>query len=481
MDLLDAYLEAGGVVVCCGDAPLRVDGRSSNRGEKAARRSGWKQVETDEVPQMLLAGSKDGFAIERDKDDKGILFHHKRTVEDGEFLLLVNTSIDAPSAGMIRTKAQRVEKWEPSTAEISLYPLEKVEAGIKTHFELPPCGSLLLFLSKKGHESVAEVEKTAKAVASRGEPKIGPVEENVLTLDYVDITAGGQTKKNIYFYQASQFAFVQNGMDRNPWDSAVQLRDGLIKKTFGPGSGFEATYRFTIEQQLPKRLWIVIERPDLYVVTCNGKTVSAKKDSWWLDKSFGKIDITKAVKVGENAVTIKASPFTIYHELEPVYVLGDFKLRSADSGFVIVGDSEPALKLGSWKEQGYPFYAAGVSYEQKFDVVRPAGQYLVELRKWYGSVAEITVNGTSAGYVAYQPWQCEVTDLIKSGTNTIKVVVIGTLKNTLGPHHAGAALGSAWPSMFHRAPQTGMPPGKEYHTIDYGLFEPFVLKQIVEK
>ncbi len=481
MDLLDAHLEAGGVVVCCGEAPSRIDGRSSNRGTEAARRSDWKQVEASEMPQMLMAGSKDGFTIERDKDDKGILFHHRRAIEDGEFLLLVNTSIDVPSVGVIRSTARCVERWDPTTAEISIYPFEKAGAGVRAHFELPPCGSLLLFLSKKTYEPVIEAEKSVKVIASRGESEVSPIEENVLTLDYVDITAGGQTKKNIYFYQASQFAFAENGMARNPWDSAVQFQDELVKKTFGPGSGFEATYRFTIQQKVPKRLWIVIERPDLYAITCNGKTVSTKKDSWWLDKSFGKIDISKVSKLGENSVTIKASPFTIYHEVEPAYVLGAFKLRPVNSGFVIVGGPEPAVELGSWKEQGYPFYAAGVSYRRKFDIARPAGQYLVELRKWYGSVAEIIVNGVPAGYIAYQPWQCDVTELIKSGTNTIEVVVIGTLKNTLGPHHAGTTLGSAWPSMFHKAPQKGPPPGKEYHTVDYGLFEPYVLKHVIQK
>jgi hypothetical protein len=71
--------------------------------------------------------------------------------------------------------------------------------------------------------------------------------------------------------------------------------------------------------------------------------------------------------------------------------------------------------------------------------------------------------------------------LIKRGKNTVEVVVIGTLKNTLGPHHAGKGLGSAWPGMFQQGPETGPPAGKDYHTVDYGLFEPFVLKQIVEK
>jgi hypothetical protein len=91
------------------------------------------------------------------------------------------------------------------------------------------------------------------------------------------------------------------------------------------------------------------------------------------------------------------------------------------------------------------------------------------------------MNGMSAGYIAYKPWQCDVTDLIKSGKNTVEVLVIGTLKNTLGPHHAGTGLGSAWPGMFQQGPETGPPPGKDYHTVDYGLFEPFVLKQIIEQ
>jgi hypothetical protein len=488
VELLIAYVRAGGAVLCCGQAPSYVDGQPSKQGAEVAKHSCFKQVKPADVPEMLLAASKDGFAIERDNGDKGILFHHRRTLEDGEFLLLVNTSIDEPSAGLVKSAAWGVEQWDPATAEISMYPFEKAGNGIKARFELPPCGSLVLFLSKKSHAPVTKPETTTRVVASQDELEISPIEDNVLTLDYVDITAGGETRKNIYFYKASQFAFAKNGMERNPWDSAVQFRNELISRTFGPDSGFEATYRFTIEQKVPERICIVIERPDLYTINCNGKTVKAMEDTWWLDKVFGKIDISDAARIGENAVTISASPFTIYHELEPAYVLGTFTLKETDSGFVITGGSGlhrtpygAALRLGSWKKQGWPFYAAGVSYKHQFNVTSPAGRYLVELDKWYGSVAEVIVNGKSAGHIAYKPWQCDVTDLIKAGTNTVEVIVIGTLKNTLGPHHAGKGLGSAWPGMFQQGPETGPPAGRDYHTVDYGLFEPFVLKQIIDK
>ncbi len=308
----------------------------------------------------------------------------------------------------------------------------------------------------------------------------------MLTLDYVDLTTAKETRKGIYFYQASQMAFANNGMERNPWDSAVQFRDELITKTFPADSGFEVSYRFTVEDQVPNPLHIVIERPDLYQITCNGHAVSAAKESWWLDKAFGKIDITAAAKTGNNLVTLKAAPFSIYHEIEPAYVLGDFNLRAVESGFAIMPAvplslggpaNENELTAPGWNGQGHPFYATGVSYTERFQVSHVAGCYSVSLPDWYGSVAKVIVNGHLAGHISHAPWQCDVTDSIQVGDNTIEVVVIGTLRNTLGPHHNGPMLGKAWPSAFRVGPETGPPAGASYHTVRYGLFAPFLLMQ----
>ena len=67
-----------------------------------------------------------------------------------------------------------------------------------------------------------------------------------------------------------------------------------------------------------------------------------------------------------------------------------------------------------------------------------------------------------------------MTRAIQAGTNTVEVIVIGTLKNTLGPHHIGKLRGSTWPASFHQGPMT-LPPGAAYDTIGYGLFGPFTL------
>jgi hypothetical protein len=426
----------------------------------------------------LESSRKDGFKINRTPGDGGILFHQRRRFDDGQLLFLVNTSIESSTSGTIESACQSIERWNPETGNISSYPYSELNGGTKIEFNLVPCGSLLLFLSKNpGKASSSPVEK-AVAIEPKGQLTARRLAPNVLTVDYVDVSAGGKALENVYFYKANRFVFQKNGLERNPWDSAVQFRDELIKMRFAPDSGFEAAYRFHIEKQLPDQLWIVIERSDLYDITCNGKTIAAGEGAWWLDKSFGRIDITKFAQLGENTVKIKASPLTVYHELEPAYVLGEFKVKPTDAGFVIEGELESRLKPGSWKDQGSWFYADGVSYRQTFDISQPVGSYVVELQEWYGSVAEIKVNGQSAGYVGYRPFHRDVTNLIRTGTNVVEVIVTGTLKNTLGPHHAGSGVGSAWPGMFQKGPENGPPAGKRYHTLDYGLFEPYVLKQI---
>ncbi len=473
MELLEGFVEAGGKVLCCGEPPSLVDGVRSDRGKLLSRRANWRQVEPDDIAEMLSAESKDGFAIHISRGSGGILYHHRRQLDDGEILFLVNTSIDSAVAGVIQSPMRGIQKWDPRTGSVSPYKFSRAATGVEAEFDLPACGSLLLFLSREAGPAAGRDSTTTVELRPAGAIQIRRTQPNVLTLDYVDVSVGGETRKNIYFYEASKLVWQKHGFESNPWDSAVQFRDELISKKFPADSGFEATYRFRIEARVPEPLYIVIERSDLYTITCNGKPVSAQGGQWWLDKAFGKVDVTDAARVGENVVTIKACPMTMYHELEPAYVLGEFSLRPTERGFVI-GPNVP-LEVGPWNEQGCPFYASGVSYSQVFDVGRVKGKYVVSLGDWYGSVAKVAVNGKPAGCIYCRPWRLDVTDFIVEGENRIDVTVIGTLYNTLGPHHGNQPLGTAWPSMFRKAPQIGPPPGKDYQSIGYGLFRPFTL------
>ncbi len=480
MRLLEEYTAAGGLLLACCVPPQRVDGQVSDRGVKLATASGWRQLSQSDAIDAMQQQACAGLTIRRAEGDRGLLFHHRRRLDDGQFLFLVNTSIDQHSTGTLESRAHDVRQWDLERGTVGSYPFVADQNGVQLEYDLPPCGSLLLFLADAPGPSVAETSTTTATVQPLGPVTLRPLEPNVLTLDFVDVTVGDETLKNAYFYQAQQFVFARNGMPRNPWDSAVQFRDELITRKFPPQSGFQAVYRFTIDQQVPEHLQLVVERPDLYAVACNGQPVMAQPGQWWLDKSFGRIDLGRAAKVGENRVTLTARPMTIYHELESVYVLGDFSLQPATAGYTI-GPPQPLQiqprETGGWNRQGYPFYATGVAYTEQFDLPEPQGSYRVSLPDWYGSVARVIVNGKVAGRIAHAPWECEVTNSIQPGRNTIEVVVVGTLKNTLGPHHAGHMVGKAWPSAFQQGPKTGPPAGPQYDTLGYGLFEPFVLIQ----
>jgi hypothetical protein len=242
-------------------------------------------------------------------------------------------------------------------------------------------------------------------------------------------------------------------------------------------SGFEATYRFTIDNEAPLALWAVVERPDLYVMTCNGRAVQPAQGKWWIDRGFGMIDLSAVTRPGANEVHLLARPFTVFHEIAAIYILGDFRLKAGEAGFTIRADAP--LTLGSWKEQGCPFYAHGVVYRQRFDVSAGPKRYLVELPQWLGSVAKVRVNGRLCGHIISRPWRADVTRQIRAGTNEIEVEAIGTLKNALGPFHGKLAEGNVWPQHFMAGPKQGPPPGIQYHTLGYGLFKPFLLRREV--
>ena len=473
-----AMLKAfAGELYCCGPLPTRIDGQPSSDAECLANRPGFVRSSGDKLVNQLRALDPDDVSVTQADGNAGILFHQCRRIQDGQFVFLVNTSIDSSCNGNLKGQAASLQLWDLQTGEIQPYPFAHTDNGVATSFNLPPCGSLLLFLPDTKDEPAREPTATFfKEIPPCSDVTVRRLAPNVLTLDYVDLDVAGESHKAVYCPQAGKLVFQKHGLPAgNPWSRAVQFGSELITKTFPADSGFSASYRFAIEESVPEALEIVIERPDLYTITCNGKSIEAMSDAWWLDKAFQRLDLSKVAKVGENIVTLSASPLTIWHELEPAYVIGDFGVQAMESGFALVPDC--TLKLGSWKEQYMPLYGHSVSYTQHFNVANNSGIFELDVPRWYGSVAKVIVNGELTGHIAYQHWSLDIEKYIRPGKNTIEVVVVGTLKNTLGPHHAGKMVGRAWPHAFEQGPKNGPPPGDKYDTLDYGLFEPFSLSQ----
>ncbi len=314
-------------------------------------------------------------------------------------------------------------------------------------------------------------------VTAEGPLAVEALAPNVLTLDYCDLTLGGKTEKDLYFYDAQRKTFQAHGLDRNPWDSAVQYKTNIIDRDkFPANSGFEATFWFRAvkgDAQDYSEVKAVVERPALFRVFVNDKEVQALPGEWWLDRAFGVFPVGARIVSGRNKITVKARPFTIHSELEPVYLLGDFTLTPVARGFEIRPPA--AFAAGSWKAQGRPFYSAGVRYTKAFVVPQDASgsSYRLRLGSWSGATAEVFVGGKKVGSAAFAPYEVDLTGALAPGRHDVSVVVYGTLRNTLGPFHNGPPLGRAWPGSFQQGAKAGLPPGSEYASVDYGLFEDF--------
>lgn len=331
---------------------------------------------------------------------------------------------------------------------------------------------MLFFVGDEGgNYPMAKTEGKETAIAT-GKTTVVRPRVNTLMIDFCDVHIGDTLLKDKHVYYAADTVFRHFGFrDGNPWNTSVQFRRNIVDRdTFSVGRGFSVTYHFKIDGSV-QGLEAVVERAGNYTITINGKVVKPEPGKWWLDKSFGVLTIGSYVRSGENSLTLSTDRMSIYDEVEPVYVLGNFNLASAVKGWTI--ERPTPLGFGSWKEQGMPMYGQGVHYVKEFDLAaKPAG-LRVKLGKWNGTMAAVTVNGKAAGVIAYDPFELDITKWLVAGKNKVDVEVIGSLKNLLGPHHGKHAPGLASP--WHWRNIYTYPAGKDYDTYDYGLMEDFQL------
>jgi hypothetical protein len=405
----------------------------------------------------------------------GNLYHHRRILQDGQLIFLANSSIDSATVGHLKVKGKSALLMDLFTGKIYSYPAKE---NLSLDFNIPAAGSMLLFISDKAQTGFPayNVPGNGTTLSTNIAKAVRPT-ANTLMIDFVDVAYGDTVLKENHVTNATDVLFKgYNFTGGNPWNHEVQFKDRLVAKdTFSATTGYTATYRFMIDGKVAfDKFTAVIEHPELWTkIQVNGKAVQPVKGKWWLDRSFGVLEIGSFLKAGENTLVLAITPMSIHAEIEPVYILGDFNLAPAAKGFQIV--SPQPLQLGSWKQQGLPLYGQSISYKKEVSIPAIGQQYAVELGAWKGTVAEVKVNGTSAGIIFADPNTLNITKYLKKGTNQIEVIVTGSFKNLLGPHHNKPQPGIASP--WHWRNIKAYPPGKDYDLFDYGLMEDFRLVQ----
>ena len=474
--LLKKFIDNGGTVLAF-SVPNHLDGKLNTDMEKYfSEKPNVKRINglTADVIQEDFASADIRFTELKG----GNPFHHRRMMADGQVLFLVNSSLDEPAKGTVSLLGKDVIELNTITGEMFDYPETANGEYILVDFDLPPAGSLLLYVFYKQQNRFEKPAPAKQYVAMKASSPltVNPAGNNMLAIDFCDLQLDKEIFSDLHVFDAADKAFKHHGFsDGNPWNTSVQYKDNIVRRDTFKTGGFKATYRFTVSGDFDMNgMQAVVERPYLYQVTLNGKEIIPEPGKWFLDRDMGVFAIGNVVQKGENELTIVLSQMKIHAELEAAYILGNFTVQPAAKGFNI-NPPNTALTVGSWKAQGFPFYNGAVSYAKTFDVDNSTGFYKVKLGNWAGTVAAVFVNGQQAGIIGFEPYSLDVSKFIRQGVNTVEVKIVGSNKNLLGPFHNNPGPGFVSPWHFRNV--RTYPAGSSYQQLNYGLMDDFVLEE----
>jgi len=188
------------------------------------------------------------------------------------------------------------------------------------------------------------------------------------------------------------------------------------------GSGYAAFARFEI-LDMPKTLELFTEIVDDAELWLNGTLLSGYKTVMERGPRDKVTDITGLVKPGTNVLVMihRMPAWAGPHQMPISIVRGDFRLDDAER---IVADYDAIDVNRYFTQQGLRYYQGELCYENSFTLDADAKKVIVKLET--SEVAEVIVNGVSAGVMCWHPYEADITSLCKQGENKLEIVYTTT-------------------------------------------------------
>lgn len=476
-DFLKEHLESGHKLLILSDSVDYIDGSESDilKHLIAKNNEGVTVLKEEQSGEIIKWIDQEEISLKTVKGDPELVFHQRRILEDGEMLFLVNSDLTSEAEVLLSWKGKYLSEVDLVTGNLLPLNYQINDKRIESTISLPPVGSRLLIASdKKLINKPTDTKKTTKEILAEDAISVNRDFDNILTLDFLDLETKDFKLKDVYFMEAMYKLFEWSELPTgNPWQHKIQFKKTYLEMDeFDETTWHEISYQFVVAEDMTKEqfktLKLVAERPDIWTVAVNGKNLKPENGKWWIDRHFPVYHIGELVNHGINNITLKANRMSVFAEVMPVYILGNFRLEKADKGFIIKPETE--ANLGHWDALGWPFYGNKVSYQQNFILdssPKENERYSIQVEDWKGVVSQILVNNELAGTLGWQS-EIDVTDFITKGSNNIKVVISGSLKNTLGFHHKDLQGWIDGPFSWNQAPDH-QPPGKDYRFMNYGL------------
>jgi hypothetical protein len=451
--MLTEFAANGGTLVWTGRKPELVDGAPCDclaaltaQGTQASDFADAIQAIPAELRPISVADA-DGAVI-------GSITATGRTLpEGGRFVFLANREQTQGFAAVVRCPGASVARFVPETGEIE--PLVFAVEGdrVVVPYEFVQGGSLALFVSDDPdtYPAVEPASPLTPLAAGDlgGEWNLELVDPNALTLDTCTILFDGEV------------------VAENEHISVVQWRALQLERPV------DIELRFTVKTipgyTPPADTALVMETPDEFTVTVNGKALAKQDLGHYRDMSFRKIDLEGSLVEGTNEIVLKTrftqsseiyenlrrarvfeaekNKLTYDSEIEAVYLIGTFGVATPGeyealprdamryTGEFLLCPPPQTVTMGDLTPQGLPFFNGVLRLTKCIKVAETTNRSFQFARKM-AHVVDLAVNGEPVGEWLWRPYSCAVPDgLLKEGDNEIALTLTGGLRNLLGPHH----------------------------------------------
>jgi len=505
IDLLLQLHKNGGLIFSSGRFPLYSDGKTGNKRLEDLKN---KIIQIKDIPlsSELTAMVKPN--VNLSGKDASTVWTQVRTTSTGNLVLLFNTSHTNQSSVTLKSEfvSGKTLLWNPSSGKC--YDLQPSPSG---DFRIDLAPSEVLWLSSgpmnqpvktSGYYRLTKPETTLLSLKEQWQGKrLAP---NAITLDF----AAYSTDNGKTFSDQEPVIGITNRLSSQKYKGNLQLR-----------------YVVQVDE-IPMNCRLVLEQPNLFkTLKINGEPYTFKTDGFYTDHQFKTSKINGRLKKGSNSLemeleyspSIPASSKAKERygsELESIYLVGDFAVATHQPGAMNssqrneTGTFQPrvvhqagSFSLTAEKTQfngdvsttGYPFYAGAFELNQTFDLPEKLknSSYFLELPNCESIVSVIELNGTVVDTLCWSPYKTEITKALKTGKNELKITLVNSLRNLLGPHHHNKGeLIRVGPNSFTGA--GGFPDGSgesnwydlrktnsklkiwtdTYHFIPFGLLEP---------
>ena len=338
-----------------------------------------------------------------------------RTTEGQELYLLVNrTKQDIEGIFRVRNEGL-LQEWCLESGRVqTLFGAEKDEEGwLSYRVALDPSAALLLALCPD----------------QRATPGLAPPQQRKpvtqIKLDpHWQFSAGGE---NVFILD--KWTFVPRDTEAGPKHGVgIPGQVNTYRADFFVEARPEAIRLVLddVEQNIPSHVGFLSRRRNVEIYV-NDKQAPALEPSTWQDRYFSQADISDLVVEGRNRIQIVTlsllEPFQ--HLNEPAYLVGDFS---------VLNDAlvAPLTTIhGPFSQQGYPHFVGIATYRQTIKVPSEyveGHQFILDPGDVF-DCCRVAVNGQEVSVRLWPPYQVDITEAVRAGSNEIVVDVANSLTN----------------------------------------------------